>query len=338
MATHNPFIQSSEVQALSHVIGSFLALSQIVHMLLKQAKARSALWGFTLVSLLPYLANVLAIRIAQSSAPLTFGHSQEHPIEALIFNAKADFKSLLQRQSTNYTAAYEEYRRRYGVKPPPGFGAWYQFATSHHSPIIDDFDMIFDKILPFWRLGGSEISGVMSDVYNTPNSDLWRCAFSGDHAKTHCAHPYRTFDRHIQLLFDELLGDLRGKIPDLNFLVNHLDEPRVLIPPLSWQGGDPYGKGKFKVTDMSRRPSWDALTRFCESQQSDRSDRLNHTVETFAIPFVTNPVSAMDLCRNPEYSTMHGFVMSPTSFYPIEGLVPLLSTGSSSTMGDFVVS
>lgn len=326
---------SSEFLALSHVMASLLALSQIIHMLPRKPKGRSTLWGFALVPLVPYLANIVTIRIAQSSVPPSFGHSREHPVEALAHIGKIEFEDLLQRQSQNYTAAHEEYRRRYSIEPPPGFKAWYEFAAANQSPIIDDFDGIFDAISPFWRLGGKEVAEIMSEAQNTPDSNLWLCAFSGDRATTQCSHPHRTFDRHISLLFDHLLIDLHGTLPDLKFLVNHLDEPRVLIPPPALQGGDDsYGKRQFKVTDMSRRPSWDAITKFCGSQQRDRSARAKHTVETFGLPFVTDPFSAKDLCRHPEYSTMHGLVMSPTSFSLIEGLVPVLSTGSLSTMGD----
>ena len=316
-------------------MASFLAIGQVIYTLPKQAKARITLWAFSLVFLVPYLANVLAIRAAQSSAQLSFNHSQEHPVEVLIQSAKADFESLLQRQSQSYTAAHGEYRRRYSVEPPPGFKAWYEFAKFHQSPIIDEFDMIYDSISPFWRLSGKEVLEIMSHVQNTPNSELWLCAISGHQAKTYCSHPHRTFDRHIQLLFDRLLGDLRRVLPDVKFLVNHLDEPRVLIPPQSW-GGDSHGNRLLNLTNMSHRPVFDAITRFCASQRSNRGTRTKHPVETFGLPFVTDSFSAMDLCRHPEYRALHGLFMSPTSCRLIEGLVPILSTGSPSTMGDIL--
>ncbi|CZR51796.1 related to capsule-associated protein [Phialocephala subalpina] len=322
-ATRDPFMLSSEIQALSQVVASFLSLGQIVHMLPKQAKSRSILWTFILVSLVPYLANIFAIKFAQSSA-LSFDHSQEHPIEALIHNAKADFEHLLQRQSKNYTTACEQYRLRYHAEPPPGFGAWYAFAAENQSPVIDEFDMIFNSISPFWKLSGKEVVQVMTDVQNVPNVDLWLCTFSGDSGKTRCSHPSRNFDRHIELLFDTLLGDLRGLLPDVKFLVNHLDEPRVLTPPQALQ------RGKLKFTDLTRRSSWDEITKYCASQRSAEA------VEYFGLPFVTNLSTAMDLCQHAEYSAMHGILMSPTSFRLIEGLVPILSTGSLSTMGDLL--
>lgn len=59
-------------------------------------------------------------------------------------------------------------------------------------------------------------------------------------------------------------------------------------------------------------------------------------MDTFGLPFVTNSSSAMDLCQHPEYNEMHGLFISPTSFSIFEGLVPIFSTGSPSTMGDIL--
>ncbi|KMP07830.1 capsule protein [Coccidioides immitis RMSCC 2394] len=260
ISTRNPFTQSSDTQSLFFVIASLLALGQTVHILPKQAKAKSWLWLFSLVSLVPYLANILTIRLSQTSSLI---YSQQHPVEALIQNANATFNALLHKQSRNYTAAHNEYRRRYGTEPPPGFQAWYEFAKFHQSPIIDDFDMIYDAISPFWKLSGQEVLEIMSHIQNEPNNELWLCTFSGLQAKTECSHPQRTFDRHNQLLFNKLLENLRGVLPDVKFLVNHLDEPRVLIPSAAESFR---GNVWFNLTDMSRRPVWDTLTRFCPSQ------------------------------------------------------------------------
>ncbi|KAI9932284.1 hypothetical protein ASPWEDRAFT_154177 [Aspergillus wentii DTO 134E9] len=331
ISTRNPFSLSSGVQALSHALASFLALGQVIHLLPWHANAKSALWAFSLVSLVPYLANTLAIQNFQSSLV----HSGKHPTQVLNYNAKSDFQDLIQKQSQTYTAAHDEYQRRYGIEPPPGFDAWYEFAKAHQSPIIDEFDMIYDAVSPFWKLSGKEVVDTMNRAHFAPSSDLWRCEFSGDQAKTHCSHSFRTFDRHFSLSFDNLLRDLPGVLPDVKFLINHLDEPTVLIPsqPL---GGASHSNGQFVISDMSKKPAWDALTRFCSSQKSKKGARKIHTVETYDLPFVTDPLSAMSLCQHPEYKSMHGLLMSPTSLRLIEGAVPVLSTGSPSTMGDIL--
>lgn len=293
-------------------------------------KARYSLWVFCLVFLVPYLANHLAIRSAQSSAQLSFRYFQKHPVEILTDSARTSFEVLSQKQSKSYSAAYSEYRRRYDAEPPSGFEAWYEFAASHQSPIIDDFDMIYNLVSPFWELSGDEVLQAMMDLQAMSDSELWLCVFSSNQAKTHCSHPYRTFDRHIELLFNRLLGSLPMTLPDVKFLVNHLDEPRILTPPQRFGIRDDVSSRQFNLTNLSQQSVWNTLRKNCAPQQRDEA------VEIFALPFVTDPFSTRDLCQHQEYQAMHGLIMSPTSFRLIEGLVPILSTGSLSTMGDIV--
>ncbi|EAW23592.1 glycosyltransferase family 90 protein [Aspergillus fischeri NRRL 181] len=139
------------------------------------------------------------------------------------------------------------------MEPPPGFESWYNFAKAHQSPIIDDFDVIYDRISPFWSISGSEVTETINRLQDTLNSD---------------------------------------------------------------------------------RPVWDTVTKSCPSEERKKADRPK--VQTFGLPFVTDHHSTIDLCRHPDYRESHGLLISPTSFPLIEGLVPILSTGSLSTMGDIL--
>lgn len=182
-------------------------------------------------------------------------------------------------------------------------------------------------------MSGREFVERMRLVQNIPGSDLWLCTFSGREARTVCSHPYRAYDRHIGWSFDKLLAGVPGRLPDIQFLVNHIDEPRVLIP----QRKDAHISGTCIMDNLSRQPVWDTLTQFCDSQDvNTTSGRTQYAIEDYGLPFVTDPSSTMDLCQHPEYSTTHGLIMSPASFPLLEGLVPVLSTGSLSTMGDIL--
>ncbi|KAL2179774.1 uncharacterized protein P884DRAFT_290053 [Thermothelomyces heterothallicus CBS 202.75] len=337
VASQDPSFQLSDLHAALPVIASLLVLAQLVSAIPKQARGRLLLWALCLVSVGPYLANTAAIGRAQSAAL----HSLEHPVEVLMRSAKADFERLLERQSRTYSAAVEEYRRRYGVEPPPGFKEWFEFAVENGSPIVDEFDMISESVSPFWRLGGKEVAQIMDEAYDTAGIDLWLCSFSGATAETSCSHPVRKFDRHIGDLFNSLLGDLPGVLPDAKFLVNHLDEPRVLIPPGSGPPS-PDKKETLSVTDFAERPTWDAITKYCGASRVDRGRGRRSPppppppppVETYGLPLVTNLSAALDLCAHPEYAETHGLFRAPASFRLIEGLVPVLSTGKPSTMSD----
>lgn len=326
--------QSSDLQAVLQLIAAFLVLGQIIHILPKQAKSRSALWAFLLLPLLPFVTNLFAIRNARLSAPSWSGTHEEHPVEALIRYAQGDFEFLRQTQSPNYNAACEEYRRRYHFEPPPGFEAWYEFAVANESPMIDEFDLIFELLSPFLKLSGKELIQRVAEVRNTPGIDLWHCVLSGANAETKCTNAEHVYDRNLGYLFNRLLPDLGGKLPNVSFLVNPFDEPRALFPPESWQGGSLDNRSAlFEFKDLSRHPTWDAITKFCFSEQPNRGTEARHNVKTFGLPFVIDRSTSIDLCLNPGYRGIHGTFISPSSFHLIEGLVPILSTGSLSTMG-----
>lgn len=273
------------------------------------------------------------IRAAQQSAPI-FGPEQEHPVETLVRNGKMDFEHLLKRQSQTYKDAVETYRKRYGAVPPPGFEAWYEFALHHRSPIIDDFDAIYHAVSPFWDLSGRRVLEIMNELYYAPDSEMWFCIFYGEHAMTRCMHPDRIYDRHIEYHFDSLLYKLKGVLPDIRFLFNHLDEPRILIP--KWGVEDAQQHQPVHVRNMSRQPVWDEITKYCVPKESQQKAAMQASLKMFDLPFVTDHSSAIDLCEHPEYRNMHGLFMSPVSFSLVEGLVPALSTGSPSSMGDIL--
>lgn len=269
---------------------------------------------------MPYAARILAIREAQSSIV-----SRNHPVEIFITNAKADFERLVQRQSKSYAAAHKEYLRRYGVEPPPGFREWYEFAESQKSPIIDDFNIINEGVSPFWELSGNEVREVMEKARHAKGNQLWACST----ANTTCSHRYRTHDRDFTFLFDTLLKYVPNALPDVEYLINHFDEPTVMLPPRK----DDRRGGEVKVRNMKRRRLWPEITRHCAPVTHDENDT---GPETFGLPFITNVSASKDLCRHPEYKKAHGVLERLASGQLIEGAVPVLSTGALSTMGDII--
>ncbi|KAA8629568.1 hypothetical protein SMACR_08682 [Sordaria macrospora] len=332
VATRDPSIEPSDTQAFVNVVASLLALVQTIYMVPKNTKQRALLWVFVLVPLMPYLANMVAIRAAESAAQqLASQHPGQHPVAQLMEKAKADFDAMLSRQSKTYDQAVKEYKRRYKVDPPSGFRGWYDFAVKNKSPIIDDFDTIYQSVSPFWKLSGQEIMDVVNRAYNTPYSELWQCTFRGETARTECRHPYRNFDRHLTLLLNKVLGDLGGVLPDIQFVVNHLDEPRVVVPP----DQDPIDT-RFALADMSQKPVWKELTVPCSSSYNQPNNTAAKSIKTFGLPFVTSAASSLDICANPSYANTYGLFTSPVSLRLLTGLVPVLSTGAPSTMSDIL--
>ncbi|KAI0451263.1 hypothetical protein F5B21DRAFT_487786 [Xylaria acuta] len=326
LATQNPFAQQTGTRSFMTVVASLVSLGQTVSLLPKQATMRSTLWVLAFLPVLTYLANLNAIRIARSSALV---HFEKHPVEVLTREAKANFDSLLRSQSKTYPAAYAEYQRRYGFDPPRGFEEWYKFAQSYQSPVIDEFDIVSEGITPFLKLSGKEVLEVMSQVYDEPDHELWSCAMSGQPAKTQCSHHGRENDRNNAHFFDSITGKIPWSL-DLKFLLNHLDEPTVIIPPPSQQANKP------NITNLAGGRGWEDLIKYCSSRKGKTTTERKSPIETYGLPFVTDRKSSMDLCEHAEYRDMHGILAAPESLRLTEGLVPILSTGAPSTMGDLL--
>ncbi|EGX91472.1 Lipopolysaccharide-modifying protein [Cordyceps militaris CM01] len=282
---------STAFRPLLHISLSALSLGQVVSTLTSRAKSRSRLWVFMLVALIPYGANIVAIRHAEHAVQRTFGGNREHPVDILMHGANAQFNGLLHRQSKSLEEAQAEYRRRYKMDPPPGFEAWYNFAVAHESPIIDEFDLIYKQVAPFLKVSGAELQRIMDAAFYAEGSEIWSCQYDRTEARARCNHKHRSYDRHISSLF-EAVGKFAGaELPDVRFLVNHLDEPTVLLPSEKTMD--------VRVTDLSHQPTWANITQGCAARQVENSLAKDER-ESFALPFIKDAASATDICRHPE--------------------------------------
>jgi hypothetical protein len=80
--------------------------------------------------------------------------AQDHqPIISLIDQAGLQFKDYENAaRSQSLRGAVNEYNRRYGRPPPPGFDIWYQFATDRGVRVIHEYDQIVEDLRPFWGI------------------------------------------------------------------------------------------------------------------------------------------------------------------------------------------
>ncbi|GAB0137902.1 hypothetical protein EsDP_00006155 [Epichloe bromicola] len=325
-SSRNPYIQSSESQAIAHILGCALTLGQLNTFLFKNTTSRKLLWTLMLVPILPYLVNAYDIQSAKVRVR-AISNAHKHPLQAIIEAGKNNFHALLTNQSTSFTGAAQSYRDRYGMEPPPKFDSWFEYASEHKSKIIDNFDIMYSSIAPFWNVSGHQVRQAILEVQQSPQNDVWTCTFSGQLGKTSCVHQWRSFDRHISELFNtKTMADVRGTLPDFEFLVNHLDEPRVLFPPNST------ARKGIMTTDLSHKPTWSKLVQHCKAE----SQALHNTIETYGLPFVQDRHQSLNLCQHGEYKHTHGLFVSPMSMRLVEGMVPILSTGAPSTMGDIL--
>lgn len=74
---------------------------------------------------------------------------QPHPIHLLIRNAEREWNDKVKKQSKTLKAAVQEYKRRYNRPPPRGFGDWFRFAKERKVQLLDEYDFIYERILPY---------------------------------------------------------------------------------------------------------------------------------------------------------------------------------------------
>ena len=86
----------------------------------------------------------------ESNEPVPAPNAQSHPIHKLISTAEEEFEKLKSRQSRSLKDAVAEYRKRYKMPPPPNFDKWYEFATKNSVVLMDEYDLIYHSLLPFW--------------------------------------------------------------------------------------------------------------------------------------------------------------------------------------------
>lgn len=165
-SSRDPYIQTSESQAIAHILGCVLTLDQLNTFLFRNTTSRKLLWTFMLVPVLPYLANAYDMQCARARVR-AISNAHKHPLQTIIEAGKNNFHALLTNQSTSPTGAAQSYRDRYGMEPPPSFDSWFEHASEHKS-IIDNFDNMYSSIAPFWNVSGYQFRRAIREVQQSP--------------------------------------------------------------------------------------------------------------------------------------------------------------------------
>ncbi|KAF4547907.1 Hypothetical protein D9617_34g040870 [Elsinoe fawcettii] len=242
-----------------------------------------------------------------------------HPIRLLHEQALQKYTDMMNRQSKTLEEAVEEYIRRYDRDPPPGFEDWYRFAKSKNSRIIDNYDLIEENLAPFWKVSPELLREMPEKLME--GHVLEKIAIRDGQAQT--GH---WMGREIQ----GLLSEVMHKIPNLDILINPLDEPRVLAP----KDAELTSLDDVTWTETSHSPSWDTVTAQCDKTQ--KAIFKPSGINTYGFPFVTDRATAMNVCHNPSYAQTHGFFISPTTLISTESPIPILSQAGLSTFGDIL--
>lgn len=241
--------------------------------------------------------------------------SAQHPIELLIERSRTSYAETLRKQSTTLDEAVTEYRSRYKLDPPPGFDQWYTFAKEKNSLIIDDYDTIHSSIAPYLDIDGKRLNELVEEaLQNTIR--LYKCGFKDGEAIGHCGK----WDMNIYM---EPIAHL---MPDIELLFSDYDEPRV-VPP-----SDPTARNAEAQFDHFGHKDNSAMLYAGCGETRPHTD----LIETHGLPFVQDIHESKDLCQHPEYASLHGFIMSPSTLLATHQAVPIVAQCKPSVFGDLL--
>ncbi|EEP81827.1 conserved hypothetical protein [Uncinocarpus reesii 1704] len=320
----------------------------------------STLWGVVLLHTLKQGILFAAVCVSASKADTNY-----HPISILISNAKREHERWVTRagNSTTLKEAVAEYRRRYHQAPPPGFDAWYEYATNRSSLIIDDYDQIYEDLLPFRALAPKQLRDLVllmtGDGWNDMAAVLIRNGKAEPQAEIKPTH------RWMLEGISHMIEPYARYLPDMDIAFNINDECRVAIPWERLQLMKRAVKTRIPLPDEKLVKSWSENRAESWERNSTADRSLRRPFVDHAFESIYNPVGSSlcppnskartafvwdkqtlcttciqphsldqflqrwklsgDICHQPDLAFLHGFFLSPASFKLSRDLLPVFS-------------
>ncbi|KAL2021024.1 hypothetical protein VTK56DRAFT_7679 [Thermocarpiscus australiensis] len=292
-----------------------------------------------------------------------------HPIWHLITDAEREFEAVKARQSRTLRDAVAEYRRRYGLPPPPHFDKWWAFAKSKNVQLVDEFDTVLELLTPFWGLKPATIRARAREAAGF-NNQLMGVQIRGGNV----THFYGGVD-WMQKAVSGMMQGFIEFLPDMDLVFNVNDESRVAVPhddlarlvhtarTVSMPAANaaktlrngftekPEGlnyQGHFdevKVTRFNHFPHqhvWTHSRVSCAPDSPARileEDEQYDDVEKYALGelgFVYNWTAMSDICLSPSLGSTYGFFERPNFYSVSHDLVPVFSQSKVSSYSDII--
>ena len=291
-----------------------------------------------------------------------------HPIHQLISKAEKEDTRLVDHQSRSLADAVEEYKRRYKVPPPPNFDKWYEYAKARDVKLIDEYDTIYESLLPFWGLKPSVIRGRAKEALGFDNALMGVYIRNGQIVTVSGASEWQ------QQSTTAMMKDFVRYLPAMDLPFNVHDEPRVVVPhddlrrlvafaiekaiPATAGTGRPNNEFSVQPEELgdAKRPYEVKTTRFnkyahqptwTESRMSCPPDSparaLDESIEDDTKPyafselgFIINKTASSDICLSPSLRERYGFFDRPNAFNIVHDLFPIFSQSKISSYQDIL--
>ena len=240
--------------------------------------------------------------------------------------------------------------------------------------MIDDFDTIYDNLLPFRALSPNQIREMTQKLATNPYNDLG--AISIRDGKAHVQKGIKPTHAWMVQGAAVMIGKFSEHLPDMDIVLNLNDEPRVAVPwekllPLKqkartresvpendllsmwsvdrrtgWQPIEPADQTNETIfTDGAWRGIFDSyVSTVCPPSSRARTRRIWNRHDLClgcAAPhsmgqFPIDFKLASDICHQPDLAFLHGLLISPASFKVSQDLVPVFSQSALSGFNDIL--
>lgn len=297
--------------------------------------------------------------------------AQLHPIARLISQAENHLKTVQDRQSASLKDAVAEYRRRYRAPPPPNFDKWYKYAKKRGIQMVDEYDTIYDSLLPFWALEPSVIRERTREAIGFDNAMIAVMIRDGKVIKIEGGGDGAEWHRNA---IREMLEDFVKYLPDMDLAFNVHDEPRVILQhddlarhvqtamnvslPLAYKNSQPSNKWssrpadlgdgtrikEYKTTRFNRfahQATWTHSRLSCSPESAARAltEPAQDNMAAYTnspLGFVENTSAFSDICNSPSLQRTFGFFDRPNAFDVTHDLFPVFSQSKISSFQDIL--
>ncbi|KAK5938349.1 hypothetical protein PMZ80_009319 [Knufia obscura] len=158
------------------------------------------------------------------TTPTPVARPDGHPIAALMKEADMRWREYEGSRSETFRQTVEKYRTKYGRHPPPGFKEWYMHARRKNVWNIDDFDHIMDDLRPFWAIEPKIIRTHAAHLWENPDHGV-----AGIHVRNKTIAKVQNGSWRSETM-EEVINIFVEYLPDMDIMMNRLDQPRLLVP------------------------------------------------------------------------------------------------------------
>lgn len=296
-----------------------------------------------------------------------------HPMWSLISAAESDLEKIKGKQSKTLKEAVAEYRRRYGIAPPPHFDKWFAFAQANNVQLVDEFDTVHDLLTPFWGLKPATIRARAKEALGFGNGLLGLAIRDGNVSLIEGGGEWQ------REATQGMLKPFIQYLPDMDLCFNIHDEPRVVVPHedmvrLVKTGKDvnmakakanaetpgtlrnQFSKrvhglnsgSRFESSSVTRfnvfahQPTWTHSRMSCPPESPARAleedDRRDDVAQygLSELGFVYNTTALSDICYTPSLSETFGFFDRPNAYNIVHDLFPIFSQSKVSSYADIL--